>query len=71
MQSKSKETESRIIQLPLLDGQWASLQIPVPMSDDDWDQMHKVLDAMKPGLVRSVPKEEIVLQLTPHMQCGA
>ena len=44
-------TETRVLQLPLLGGTWAAVQIPQPMSEPDWDQMMAVLQAMKPGIV--------------------
>ena len=44
-------TEMRVLQLPLLGGNWAAVQIPRPMSEPDWEQMMAVLAAMKPGIV--------------------
>ena len=43
----------RVLHLPLLEGTWALLQAPFPMSENDWKQMQSVLEAMKPGLVMS------------------
>lgn len=47
----TKVTETRVLQLPLLGGTWAAVQIPQRMSEPDWDQMMAVLEAMKPGIV--------------------
>jgi hypothetical protein len=54
-----KQKEQQIIRIPLLDNEWVSMQLPVPMSTGSWDQMEAVLKAMKPGLVESsaIPKE--------------
>jgi hypothetical protein len=41
---------TRTVQLPLLK-EWALLQVPFPMSEADWQQLLRVLEAMKPGLV--------------------
>jgi hypothetical protein len=54
-----KQKEQQIIRIPLLNNDWVSMQLPVPMSDPSWEQMMKVLTAMKPGLVErsATPKE--------------
>ena len=41
------------VQLPLANGVWPVLRGQFPMSSGDWDQMIALLQAMKPGLVRS------------------
>ena len=46
----SGHPQVRTLQLPLLEGKWASLQAPFPIGEDDWQQMQSVLLAMKPGL---------------------
>jgi hypothetical protein len=43
---------ARMLHLPLQSASWAMLQVPFPMSEEDWDQMLSVLMAMKPGIVR-------------------
>ena len=43
--------ETRTVAIPLLRSDWATLQIPVRMAEDEWNQMMAVLTAMKPGLV--------------------
>ena len=49
----------QIIRIPLLDHEWMSMQLPVPMSESSWEQMEAVLKAMKPGLVEcsGIPEE--------------
>ena len=47
----AKPTSTRLLQVPLLGGNWAAVQLPQPMSEPEWDQMMKVLNAMKPGIV--------------------
>ena len=43
--------QSRIVQLPLAGDIWAAIQVPHPMTEDEWEQMMAVLQAMKPGIV--------------------
>jgi hypothetical protein len=49
--------QAKMVQLPLASGKWATLQAPFPFTEQDWDLMLAVLQAMKPGLV-SEPQEE-------------
>lgn len=49
-----KGRQIRTISLPLSATEWATLQAPVPMTEESWNLMKKVLDAMKPGLVDQV-----------------
>jgi hypothetical protein len=49
---------TRVVNLPLSGDAWAALQVPFPMSEDDWDQMLAVLNAMKRGIVRKRPTAE-------------
>jgi hypothetical protein len=43
---------TRVVNLPLSGDTWAALQVPVPMTEDDWEQMLAVLNAMKRGIVK-------------------
>jgi len=40
---------SQTLRFPLLDGQWASLSVPIPMSEEAWDNFMTVLQTMKPA----------------------
>lgn len=48
---RAQGATSRTIQVPISPTTWALIQLPAPMSEDDWNQMLGVLQAMKPGLV--------------------
>ena len=50
----TKSSSTRILQVPLLGGSWAAVQVPQPMSEPEWEQMMNVLNAMKPGIVNSI-----------------
>jgi hypothetical protein len=50
---QSKTVTERVLQLPLSGESWAMLQVPVPMTESDWEQMLAVLAAMKPGIVKA------------------
>lgn len=52
-QPKSQMTGIREIPLPLASGTWPVLKGNFPMSPEAWEQMIALLQAMKPGLVRS------------------
>ena len=54
----SSQPEKRVIQVPLPTGEWVAIQLPVPLTETDWDQMFNVLNAMKPGLVQSSGRQE-------------
>ena len=41
---------TRSVQIPLLSSTWATLQVPYPMSEADWEHMLFLIKAMKPGL---------------------
>ena len=41
----------RAVAIPLSATDWVTLQAAFPLSEDEWDQMITVLNAMKPGLV--------------------
>ena len=43
--------QTRVIQLPISSTEWAALQAPFPLTEEKWEQMLAVLDAMKPALV--------------------
>ena len=51
LQSTSKRIEKRVLQIPLLGNKFLAMQLPVPMTESDWEQMMNVLAAMKPGLL--------------------
>lgn len=46
------DSRMRIVQVPLLDAEWVTLQGAFPLTEQAWDQMIRVLDAMKPGLIK-------------------
>ncbi len=56
--SQARPATTRVLNLPLSGGTWAALQIPYPMSQEDWDQMLAVLEAMKRGIVRKSDSSE-------------
>ena len=39
-----------ILQIPLAPGEWARLRAPFPVSEEEWDAMMRVLEAMRPQL---------------------
>lgn len=41
----------RAVQLPLSASDWVTVQAAFPLSEGQWEQMLRVLEAMKPGLV--------------------
>jgi hypothetical protein len=44
--------EAQSIRFPLSDSVWATLQVPVPMSEHEWDQLISALTVFKPAIVR-------------------
>ena len=48
-----EDPHMRSIQIPLSNAPWATLKGPFPISEMSWEQMIKMLEAMKPGLVLS------------------
>jgi len=42
--------QQRSVQLPVPGTSWVTLQAAFPLSEDAWDQMIMLLNAMKPGL---------------------
>lgn len=53
-----KQGQAKVVQLPLASGKWATLQAPFPFSEQDWNLMLSVLQAMKPGLVAEPDEDE-------------
>lgn len=51
IQHQAAGSSTRTINLPIGD-EWATLEIPYPLSEEAWDLMMSMLTAMKPGLVR-------------------
>lgn len=47
-----RQSEQRVIQIPVGSNEWVALQLPTPMSEEAWNQMMAVLAAMKPGLIK-------------------
>ena len=47
----AKALEQRVLQIPLLGNKYLAMQLPVPLTEADWQQMLSVLNAMKPGLI--------------------
>jgi hypothetical protein len=45
------QPQQRSVQLPVPGGSWVTVQGDFPMTQDAWDSMMVMLDAMKPGLV--------------------
>lgn len=50
-------TGQRAVPIPLSATEWVILQGPFPLSGEAWDQLLKVLNVMKPGLVAAKPSE--------------
>lgn len=48
----------RAIYLPISSVEWASLEASFPLSEEGWQQMMAVLEAMKPALVTRLEKTE-------------
>lgn len=44
------ERTNRTVQIPLTGAPWALLQIPYPMTEDNWDEMENFLNLMKKPL---------------------
>ena len=44
---------NRTVQIPLTDAPWALLQIPYPMTEENWEEMTKLLNLMKRPLTQS------------------
>lgn len=66
----------KVITLALSPSKWALLEAPFPVSEDEWAQMMRVLEAMRPGLViehREVPAFvagiKVVTFLSPREGC--
>jgi hypothetical protein len=51
------EYPTKTVRIPLLNGLWAYVQLPDPMTQEDWDLMLSILDAMKPGIVSPAESE--------------
>lgn len=49
-QSAAAQSSGQSVQLPLSQGRWAVLHAPFPVSELEWSQMLRVLQAMKPAL---------------------
>ncbi len=62
----ANDPSMRAIQLPYSFTEWATLQAAFPLSEDAWNQMITVLNAMKPVLVAPPEKQE--RQTTPLEQ---
>jgi hypothetical protein len=56
------DPQARTVQIPLGGGRWATLQAPFPFSEQDWNLMLSVLQAMKPGLVAEPSIPPITLE---------
>jgi hypothetical protein len=39
------------LDIPISPGVVIPMMVPLPMTPDEWDQLHAVLAAMRPGLV--------------------
>ena len=55
---EQKTSPMRSVQLPLSATEWATLSAHFPLTDDGWNQMIVVLNAMKPALVREKCERE-------------
>jgi len=53
----SQVSEPQTLRFPLLSGEWASLSVPIPMSEEAWDNFMAVLQSMKPAATRSSSDE--------------
>lgn len=47
----ARKVTQRVLHLPLPGSDWAVLHVPYPMTEEAWQQMLAVLQAMKPGVV--------------------
>ena len=48
----------RTLQIPLAPDVWMIAVIPHPMTEEQWYQMLRVLDVMRPGIVENIGHEE-------------
>ena len=48
------EVESMSLVLPLPRGRRVTMQVPIPLSEADWDQLMAMLEASRPGIVYEV-----------------
>lgn len=55
-ESKGPQRSKRTIQVPYSPNAWALLEASFPMTEQEWDQMVAVLQAMKLGLVQSTQR---------------
>lgn len=46
------------LNIPVAAGQWATLTINWPLTEAEWGQMIRVLEAMRPGLVAQAEASE-------------
>jgi hypothetical protein len=46
------ERPTRTLTIPIQPGVYCLLQVPTPLHEHEWDSLHRVLDAMKIGLVK-------------------
>jgi len=53
---KADQNRRRPIHLPLPGTDWATLEAPFPLTSEVWEHMMRVLEAMKPALIRSEKK---------------
>ncbi len=52
------DSDTRSVTIPLPGTKWATLQAPFPIPSTTWDQMMKMLEALKPGLISPEPDGE-------------
>ena len=69
-------SEQHVVTLALSPRRWALLQAAFPLTEDEWAQMMRVLEAMRPGLVieyRTVPKVvagiKVIMLPSPREGC--
>ncbi|HLL69102.1 MAG TPA: hypothetical protein VK453_25805 [Micromonosporaceae bacterium] len=57
MTGSQSTRETMPLVVPVSPGMYVQMQVPRPMTGVEWDQMWRVLDAMKPGIVEDPPTE--------------
>jgi hypothetical protein len=43
--------EYRIINIPITPEKWAATKFPYPLTSEEWEQMLRVYEVLRPGLV--------------------
>jgi hypothetical protein len=64
----SSENTAQLFNIPIIfpSGKTGSMQIPHPLTEDEWKQLEGFLNIYKPSLVRSVKQKEADGEDTEH-----